>query len=93
MTRHLQIRRALGFVVPFLIMTLYLLLTRRHGGNADWDWSALVISCLSGLIFIVPFTAPLTRKVLLSLLYLLVMGAFLFFYLFAFVCFVFQNCL
>ena len=87
------IRTAFGFFVPFLIMTLYLVLTRRQGNNADWDWLALVISCLIGLMFILPSATQLSRRVLLSLLYLPIIGAFLFFYSFAFVCAVFQNCL
>jgi hypothetical protein len=90
--RHL-IRGVLGCTVPVLLMTLYLLLTRRYGGSFDWDWWALVGSCLVGWILIVTLKSPLRRKVLLSLLYLPIMGTFLFFYTFAFVCSAFQNCL
>jgi hypothetical protein len=79
--------------MSFLVMTLYLIVSRKYAINFDWDWSALVISCLLGLLIVVSTPSSFRLRVLLSLFYLPIIGITLFLYTFAFVCSVFQSCL
>jgi hypothetical protein len=80
---------------PLLLLSFYVMVTREllDQYNAQSDWIAIALSCLSGAFGVAKSAPPEWPRVIVILIYLPLMGLFLPFYSLVFVCAVFRDCL
>jgi len=78
---------------PFLLMSIYLLLSRKIDLNRTLDYFALTLSLASGLPYIFKVTKPIVERLIVIAFYLIIGWILLSFYGIFFVCSVFHDCL
>ena len=80
-------------LVPVLILSLYLLITRSARYSYDFDYIALGISALAGLPFLLFLPVPRIIQFLIAVAVAAIEIFALFFYSLYFVCIIFGDCL
>lgn len=80
-------------LAPLLLMSLYLLISRKSDLNRTWDYLGLAFSIGAGLPFLLKATKPITWRVAVIAFYLIIGWILLSLYGLFFVCRVFHDCL
>lgn len=85
---------AATIAVPFIVMSVELLITRHfNSGSAGWDYAGLALSLVAGLFCLWRLPVSITKRAWLTVAFVPVGIAVLMFYSLLFVCAVFGDCL
>lgn len=84
--------KVISLLVPFLVISGYLLVTRIGNLSRNYDYFAFGISLLAGLPFSFRFAVRTSTRIVVSIIYLIIGWVLLTIYAFLFVCTVFKDC-
>jgi len=82
-----------ALISPFLLISIYLFISRMAGLNHNFDYLALALCLASGLPFIFKITKPIIARLTVIVFYFGIGWFLLSFYGLFFVCNLFHDCL